>query len=131
MKRILLIFLVAFVLSSCTLFPQKFDNHEYSMLVDIAIGAETLKSNCDDEVTSLGIINNLDTKSRKLELYTRHTPKNDEVYNVAKVLREDMKEFKDHRSKKGHSKFYCEIKAGIIHKKTLRILEAAGKKSRN
>lgn len=132
MNKILLTLLLTFTLSACALYPQKFDNNEYSMLVNFVVATEQLRENCkgDGEVVK-GLLPGLQRNSRALELYTQYTPRNEEVFNVARILRGDVQEFAAHYKRKGHNKAYCEIKTDLMLKKAKRILEAAGKKPRN
>ena len=118
-------------LSACSMFPQKFDNHEYAALANFVVDVEYTKETCKGDGTDTKhMLRMLDLDVRKLEVYTRYIPKNSEIHNVVKILRDDISEFKKRYDTKGHSKAYCETKADLIHKKALRILEAAAKKPR-
>lgn len=131
MNKLLLPIIVTFLLSACSAFPQKFDNKEYSMLVNFVVSTEQLRKNCqgDGEVVK-GLLPGLQRDARVIELYTQHIPRNEEVHNVAKILKGDVDEFVKRYNNKPHSKAYCEVKSDLIVKKAERILEAVSKKPR-
>lgn len=124
--------LLTLMLSACSLFPQKYDNHEYSMLVNFVVSVEQLRENCkgDGEIVK-GLLPQLQRDARALELYTQYTPRNEEVFNVARILNGDVQELSKRYAQKGHNKAYCEVKADFMIKKATRVLEAVGQKSRN
>jgi len=131
MNKILLTVLLTITLSACSLFPAKYDNNEYQMLVNLVVSTEELLLSCNGngEITK-ALLPQLQKDARALEIYTKYSPRNKNVNNVAKILADDIREIIRHYKRKGHSKSYCGIKADFLHQKALRILEAVGKKSR-
>ena len=101
------------------------------MLASFVVDVEYLKESCKTDADNVRFwLRHVEQDIRKLEVYSRYIPKNKEVHNVVKILRQDVDEFKKRYDTRGHSKFYCETKSDLIHRKAMRILEATGKKPR-
>ena len=101
------------------------------MLVNLVVSTEVLRANCAGNGEAVKkLLPQLQRDTRTFELYTKHSPRNTEVNNVAKILNEDIREMSARYDSKGHNKAYCEFKAEFIKTKATRILEAVGKKSR-
>ena len=131
MKQILLMSFCAIALTACALFPQKYDANEFGLLTQFTVKIEKLHDSCgaDGKITEELVVS-LQNDLRVFELYVQYTPDDKEVYDVAKILRNDVDEFSAHIKRYGHNKAYCEIKSDLMHEKAITILKAVGDKPR-
>ena len=119
------------MLTACSLFPQKYDESEYTLLVLFTASLEKLHDSCvGDGAGSQILLADLYENARVFELYTRYTPDDKEVRDTAIILKKDVEEMKDHYLHYAHNKEYCELKSDLMHEKAITILKAVGDKPR-
>ena len=130
--KILIMASLTLFLSACSLFPQKYDNNEYLMLVRFAVITKSLETQCRKGIPTRipSLVNSLHMQAQVLDIYTKNIPNNKEVAEVAQILHKDVEQLIASLKKSGFSFRYCELKAKLLEKKTMRIIEAAGKKTR-
>lgn len=130
MKNLLLVpIFLLFV--GCGLFPQPYDNNEYEMLVNLSVQTEELHDNCQTNNTNIIIdLLELQSEARVFEVYTEHTPNNDEVAQVATVFKEDIAQLLESYADNEHNRVYCERKTDLMLKKLEPMLQVIPTKGR-
>lgn len=129
MKLFLSAVLITF-LTGCYTLPQSYDNNEYEMLVRFSVKTELMKEQCSNanEELFIKMFDRLREEIMVIERYTKYTPQNEEVYNVTKILLEDVDS--QVNGTNIYNETYCNRKLDLIMKKTETLLEVIPKKKR-
>lgn len=130
MKKLFLTSTLAVVLVGYSLIPQYYDNNEYELFARLETSARLIQYNCNDDEKVISQLPELIQVSELLYTYTKYTPQNDDVHQMAKILRNDINEFNQQYITGKDSVLYCTLKMKTFIKKTNRALEAIGKKER-
>lgn len=134
MKTLALAVLTALLLTSCTLVksidrlvrPPKFDNQEYSTLVDIRQLAEH-KEACDNPEDQLLLAQQIRNKVDWAVKYSEHIPRNEESTQMLSILRGEVDKFVEHAKVKANPT-YCKLKLENVVEQSIVIQKALGDK---
>ena len=121
------------LLSGCaSFFPAEYDNNEYYILAKLETDVKLVKEMC--AVSQQAVENEILGLVRSAELlhtYTFYIPRNTDVYNMATILKNDIREFeKNYAEGKGNT-LYCKLKTSVFLKKVRITLKAVAQKVRN
>lgn len=122
------LFLLSLLLSGCSLLPQQFDNNEFHLLATIETEARLM--NCQSYKSVNYSIDILHYKTELLTTYTKYTPKNNELHEIAKILRDDINELKYQHDIGDSDVVYCSYKKHFLINKVQQALKTTGKKIR-
>ena len=119
MKKIILSLFLAFSLSGCialaglsTLLPSAWDVNQSAAITDIQ--QKSKRINCKSEVTLLKKhLDSLDERVEWLIIYSE-SKKTDDIFNMANVYNQTLKDMIDRTNKKSISNSYCENKKTIL-----------------
>ena len=117
-------------LAGCAMIPQQYDNNEYELLARLEARTVIINENCDNEDVVKSHIEALDFDARTLHSYTFYIPRNTEVFEIAEILKNDTKEFKDQYDAGKGNATYCGLKTKIFLKKVRDTMEAVAQKPR-
>jgi len=118
-------------LVGCGLLPtQDYDNNEYELLARIDTNAEIIQANCDNTEFVESRVPELEFDARLLHNYTFHIPSNTEVFEIAKILKDDAIQFKKQYEKGSGNPTYCNFKMKILRQKLNDAMGAVAKKPR-
>ncbi len=121
----------ALFLASCGLIPPKFDENEYLLLSRLESHARMLHDECPKPDKVRVRIHQLVEDAEVLTTYTFYIPKNTEVFEISKILRDDTREFEDrYADGKTPSITYCRLKAQTFITKVRDTLKAVGQKQK-
>ena len=132
-KTITILVAAAFLLlTSCAaIMTPKFDENEYLLLSRLETHARMLHDECPDPDQVRVRIHQLVEDAEVLTTYTFYIPRNTEVFEISKILRDDTREFEDrYADGKVPSITYCRLKAQTFIKKVRETLEAVGQKQK-
>lgn len=110
--------------------PQRFDNNEYELLSHIETKVRLVQDVCSEDARVKSALRPLVYDVELLYTYALYTPNNPEVFEVAKILRDDVKEMQGRYERGDASATYCNLKTRAMRIKTSAILNAVGKKPR-
>ena len=128
MKNLIIIFLFIFLIG-CSLVAPKYDNNEYLLLTEIETNSRMLVSECANPGKVILRLDKLVNTVETFFTYTFYIPNNDDTYEIAKVLRQNVYEIQNrYQQNPPPSKAYCGIKAKILVQTSQRALEAVGAK---
>lgn len=119
MKKVIALSLIL-MLSGCGLLVNTYDNNEYQLLVDFTIATEEAMVECLSEEENESkedlhkLLKVMEIKIRRLELYTRYTPKNTDVHEVAKILSKDVDQIRMFYKHNKHNDLYCARKTSMM-----------------
>lgn len=132
MKRFYLplIFTLSLTVASCSMVPQYYDNNEYELLARLETSVELISRSCADEEEVLKFMSTLLYNAELLDTYTFYIPRNTEVYEMAKILNEDVQEFKAQYDQGKATSLYCKLKSKAFLAKVRTALESVAKKVR-
>lgn len=124
--------ILAFLLSGCGTLVSTYDNNEYMMLVEFTVATEEAKLDCltESQPVLTEKFKVMFTEVKELELYTRYTPVNDDVHNVAVILSKDVDQLLSFYKSNKHNEVYCLRKTSLIIKKAKAMLEVIPTKKR-
>jgi hypothetical protein len=119
MKKIILSLFLAFSLSGCialagisALLPSAWDVNQSAAITDIQ--QKSKRINCKNEVTVLKKhLDSLDERVEWLIIYSE-SKKTDDIFNMANVYNQTLKDMIDRTNKKSISNSYCENKRTIL-----------------
>ena len=113
MKNWLLGGIVAVSIMGCSALGGRYDSNEYTAFTNVAHVAHNAKSVCSDpEAIRLVSVQLLDV-TKYANLFTKHQPNNDEIYQMSTILVGLVQEFST-KSTNGMSATYCNAKIDII-----------------
>lgn len=118
------ILLLAFILASCALSPTKFDNVEYSSLVDIRQSTERTDM-CQSQEEQLLLARTLQTQIDWAKKYAEYRP-NIQIKQMFSILKIEADTFVN-RAEKQSSITYCKAKLNIIQEQSIIIQKSLGK----
>ncbi len=132
MKALTSIIVVAAIfIAGCNMFPPKFDENEYLLLSRLETHARMLHDECSEPDQVRARIHQLVEDAEVLTTYTFYIPKNTEVFEISKILRDDTREFeRRYADGKEPSITYCRLKAQVFIEKVRATLEAVGLKEK-
>ena len=125
MKSIIVLY-VCFLLIGCSLIPPKYDNNEYYILARLETHSRFLKDEC---LSPNKVKNRLATMifdAKLLNSYAFFLPRNSEVFEISKILEQDVTEMIARYKQQPPSSTYCKLKAAIFTKKARRALQSIG-----
>jgi len=128
MKTLVLVLLGAIVVTSCSIFPPKYDNNEYQLLVELEVASRRIKENCSDPNTIRQYLESMAHSTEILNTYSFYLPNNTDLFEISKILVHDIQEMKGrYNDGKKPSEIYCKLKAETLTAKVRRALEGFGK----
>lgn len=110
--------------------PQAYDNNEYELLARLETTVRLIHDDCDDVEKVTAKLPALIHDAELLHTYTFYIPRNTEVYKMANILRDDVREFEAQYNKSEATPLYCRLKTRAFLIKVRRSLEAVGQKKR-
>lgn len=126
-KPFLLVGIIA--LSGCTLTPT-YDNNEYELLARLETSIRLIQEDCGVREKVVQRLPVVVSDAELLHTYTFYIPKNTEVFEIATILRDDIRQFESHYEKGTDSPIYCKLKTKTFLEKVRLSLEAVAKKKR-
>ena len=126
--RILLIATVLVMLSGCGIFGAPFDNNEYAAYARLHAQTTIATEHCTNFDALRSDIDDMSEEVEFLHVYTKHLSYNDESYNIALLLRQNVKELKAAYTTQNKSKTYCIYKLKLLSQQIDRALEAVSAK---
>ncbi len=118
-------------LVGCSLLPpQDYDNNEYELLARLDTHAEIIQANCDNTEFVKEQLPELEFDARLLHNYTFHIPRNTEVFEIAKILKDDAIQITAQYEKGKGNPTYCKFKTKILRQKLNDALGVVAKKPR-
>lgn len=115
------------ILASCSVMPPKYDNNEYYTLVKLETHSRYLQNECKNPLIVQGRLTKMLWEAEVLNSYAFFLPRNTEIYEISKILVEDVTEMKQrYNDKPFPSISYCTIKSKTFTAKARRALEAIG-----
>ena len=130
MKKIIISLTLALAITGCSLFPQFYDNNEYELLARLETSVQLIGENCSNNETVREFLPRLVYDAELLHTYTFYIPANTEVYQMAELLKKDVREFETQYKKGEPKSLYCKLKSKTFLIKVRRALEAVAKKKR-
>jgi len=129
--RTLVIASVIFLVGCAAILTPKFDENEYLLLSRLETHARMLHDECSNPDQVRTRIHQLVEDAEILTTYTFYIPRNTEVFEISKILRDDTREFeKRYADGKTPSITYCKLKAQTFIDKVRSTLEAVGQKQK-
>lgn len=130
MKKMIAGLVLVLAITGCAL-PQKYDNNEYELLARLETTVRLMSDDCDDPQLVTNRLPVLINDAELLHTYTFYIPKNTEVFDMATILRDDVREFETQYEKGEAKPLYCKLKTKAFLTKVRRSLEAVAKKQRD
>ena len=122
--RILLIVSVLVTIAGCGVFGAKFDNNEYAAYARLQSQTTIAQDHCGDFDELRLDINKMNEQVEFLHVYTKHLDSNAESYNIALILRRNVKELKTAYDGQNKSEAYCTFKLRLLSEAIENALEA-------
>lgn len=129
MKKKILSIALVIGLTGCAM-PQVYDNNEYGLLAGLETSVRLTQEDCGDNEAIANAIPALVREAELLTTYTFYIPKNSDVYEMSKILRDDIREFEAQYEKGDGNPLYCKLKTKQFIIKARDVLETVGKKLR-
>ena len=117
-------FIIIILLTSCSLFTNKFDNNEYASYIKLLTLAEETVKVCDSSEDTKKYLVKIQHESNFLVNYTKYNDKNEESYNISTILNKNIKEMVNRYNTIGASSAYCKAKLTIYAKSIQEIAKA-------
>lgn len=126
-----IILLFAFLIVGCSsLLPQHYDPNEYELLARLETTVRLIQEDCSQPEKVTNKLPVLIADAELLHTYTFYIPRNTEVYKMANILKDDVREFKAQYEKGKGNALYCKLKTKTFLIKVRRALTAVAKKQR-
>ncbi len=130
MKKLLLTITLAVGISGCSVMPQYYDNNEYELLARLETSVRLIQEDCAKPEEVVEQLPTLIHDAELLHTYTYYIPKNTEVFDMATILKDDVREFEAQYEKGAGNTLYCKLKTKAFLEKVRLSLDAVAKKQR-
>lgn len=130
MKKLIVPLVLAFAMSGCAMMSQYYDNNEYELLARLETTVRLIQEDCAEPELVTNKLPTLIADAELLHTYTFYIPRNTEVYGMANILRDDVREFEAQYEKGEATPLYCKLKTTAFLAKVRRSLEAVANKER-
>lgn len=118
------------LLTGCSLTPV-YDNNEYELLARLETSVRLAQEKCSNPNSIRNMLSYMVRDSEVLHTYTFYIPNNTEVYKVATILRDDIREFEKQYNNNEATPTYCKLKTGVFLDKVRDTLSTVARKRRN
>lgn len=118
------------MLTACSMVPQYYDNNEYELLARLETTVRLMQDDCSNPTVVNSMLPTLIADAELLHTYTFYIPRNTEVYQMADILRDDVRQFEAQYDSGGRNHLYCKLKTKTFLVKVRRVLEAVAQKNR-
>lgn len=130
MKKLILLIGASFVTGCAGLTPI-YDNNEYQLLAELETSVRLTQKNCSNANVVTNQLPSMVRDAEVLYTYTFYIPNNTEVYKIAKILRDDIREFETQYKNNQATPTYCKLKTNVFLDKVRDTLSTVARKRRN
>jgi len=130
MRKTALSLVLAFAVTACSFFPQVYDNNEYQLLAQLETSVQLIGENCPTPDVVRTYLPRLVYDAELLHTYTFYIPRNSEVFQMASILKDDVRQFEKRYKDNTPSTLYCKLKSKTFLAKVRSALSAVAKKKR-